>query len=160
MKNREYGYEELQQKVYDDVRGAIAEAGQEAVRDGIKDILNVKIKNKELNLSNFGRGLGKEGKKISEYVSRALQDAVDNKPLVVKPKISIEPQLSDMNERELLDEIQNLYDKSAEAFDDREIQQSAKELIYAIKLAQSKNYEVPKQMSDLLKDFVKIQNEN
>ena len=154
MKNREYGYEELQQKVYDDVRGAIAEAGQEAVRDGIKDILNVKIKNKELNLSNFGRGLGKEGKKISEYVSRALQDAVDNKPLVVKPKISIEPQLSDMNERELLDEIQNLYDKSAEAFDDREIQQSAKELIYAIKLAQSKNYEVPKQMSDLLKDFV------
>ena len=132
MNNREYDYKELSDQVYNDVRSAISESGQKAIQDGITDIFKTNFKKNKLSLSGFG----KQFKNIDKIIKDTLEDAANNKPLVIKPSILIDPQITTLNDRDLLDKIQDLYEESANASTKGEILKYAQNIIYAAKTAQ------------------------
>lgn len=148
MNNKEYEYRELADQVYKDIRDAIAESGQKAVNDGIKKIASKKMDSKALKNLKFN------SKDLVKYIEDALQDAMDNKPLKIKPQIAIDPKSMKLNEQDLLYEIQELYEKASNEAGSAMGRKYNRQFAYNVILAQLKGFKVDADMSGYLKDIL------
>lgn len=148
MNNKEYEYRELADQVYKDISDAITESGQKAVNDGIKKIASKKMDSKALKNLKFN------SKDLGKYIEDALQDAMDNKPLKIKPQIAIDPKSIKLNEQDLLYEIQELYEKASNEAGSAMGRKYNRQFAYNVTLAQLKGFKVDADMSGYLKDIL------
>ena len=132
----EYGYEDLQKKIFNELKTAITKSGKEAVKAGLLDIMKEEYSVKGINIDT------KElEKSIDQEIDRALTKTKSKKIR------NFNYSLIGADEKEIRKAVEKAYGRYQNADTSQEMQLAVKEFISSMEVAKARSVKIAKEIA-------------